>query len=35
MTGKKAFMSFTDYNPNGAAPGVGSFQGVKLACNDF
>jgi hypothetical protein len=35
LTGKKVFISFTNFNPNGAAPGVGSFDGVSIACNDF
>jgi hypothetical protein len=33
--GKKLFFKFTSFNPNGAAQGVGSFQGVQVALQDF
>ena len=33
--GKKLFFAFTNFNPNGVAPGTGFFTGVKVALQDF
>jgi hypothetical protein len=34
-TGKKLWLTYTTYNPNGAASGVGSFQGVQVAWQNW
>ena len=34
-TGNKLWLKYTSFNPNGAAPSVGSFQGVQVALQDW
>jgi len=34
-TGKKLWLNYGNFNPNGAAAGVGSFQGVQVAWQDW